>query len=526
VKEVTMAECESDSLKGGDLQLERDRLRGILDELDLQVADLDAQGCYRYVNSSYAERTGLERTEILGRHYREVLGEETYLAVRDRIEEALAGNLVRYCVRLPRRDGELRFYETSYLPRAVNGVRDGVLVFTEDVTERQRAEEERDLFEERLSHAQRLEALGTLAGGIAHDFNNILGVVMGYTELGLLKLPSDAPVRSYMEQVLQAAERAKNVVQQILAFSRTAEQQRQPIAVVPLLKEVVKLLRATLPSTIEIQEDLDPNCSQVVADPSQLHQVVMNLCTNAYQAMRSSGGCLEVAVHDVQLTLPGERDEGTYVQLTVRDTGCGMPAEVRKRIFEPYFTTREIGEGTGMGLAVVHGIVTSLGGNVAVESVPGTGSTFRVCLPVRQRVGDERASAPAAVQGTGERVLFVDDEEVLARLGEEMLATLGYRGVATSSSEEALRRFREDPEAFDCVITDQTLPHMTGAELARELLALRPGLPVVLCTGHSELIDEQGARELGIRQFLLKPLDLKQLAAAVAAALGRGAREA
>ena len=499
---------------------DRDRLHAVLDELEVQVADLDAQGRYRYVNRSYAERAGLPREQIVGRTCREVLGPEDYAALAQRLEEAPSGQPMRDSVRLPRHDGALRSYETRYLPLTRDGRGDGLIVVTKDVTAFQRATEERNLFEERLVQAQRMEALSTLAGGIAHDFNNILGVVMGYTELSLLKLGSDTPVRPHLEQVLTAADRAKHVVHQILAFSHASEQRHQPVAVVSLVKEVLKLLRATLPSTIEIIETLDPGTSQVVADPSQLHQVVMNLCTNAYQAMRDRGGRLEVGLSDVQLTAPGEEVEQGYVQLSVVDTGCGMTSQVSQRVFEPYFTTRPVGEGSGMGLAVVHGIVTGLGGRVVVESTPGEGTSFQVCLPVWVRLP---AAAPAEARlprGTGERILFVDDEAALAHLGEELLGTLGYRATATTSSVEALELFRADPDAFDCVITDQTLPRMTGAELVTQLLQLRPNLPVILCTGHSELIDEQMARELGAREFLLKPLELKRLAGAVASALG------
>jgi PAS domain S-box-containing protein len=500
---------------------EGDRLHDLLDELEVQVADLDARGCYRYVNRSYAACFGLPPGQIVGRSLKEVLGPEGYAAAAQHLATAEAGRAAGYEVRLPRHDGALRCYQIRYLPRSLEGQGDGVWELRTDVTERQRAEEERDRFEERLAQAQRMEALGTLAGGIAHDFNNVLGVMMGYTELSLLRLGDDTPVRANLEQVLTAADRAKQVVHQILAFSRTSEQRHQPVAVVSLVKEVLKLLRATLPSTIEIVEDCAPGTSQVVADPSQLHQVVMNLCTNAYQAMRDRGGRLTVGLGDVPPDSGGGEAGAGFVQLTVADTGCGMSAAVRERVFEPYFTTRPRGEGTGMGLAVVHDIITDLGGRVEVESEPDRGSTFRVLLPAWVRppaVADTEARLP---RGGGERILFVDDEAALARLGEKMLGSLGYRATATTSSVEALERFRAEPEGFDCVITDQTLPRMTGAGLAAELLRLRPDLPVILCTGHSELIDERGARQLGVREFLLKPLELKDLARAVAGVLGR-----
>jgi len=499
---------------------EQERLYALLDGLEIQVADLDGEGRCRFVNRSFAEQLGQAPADILGRPCRDVLHPETYELLAHPLTQAQAGYATHFGARLRGGNGVLHAYEIRCTPHTPGRSGNGAYLFLEDVTGFQRSLEERHLFEERLAQAQRMEALGTLAGGIAHDFNNILGVVMGYTELSLLKLGPDTPVRAHLEQVVAAADRAKNVVAQILAFSRTTEQQHQPVTLAPLLKEVLKLLRATLPSTIEIVETIDPGTSQVVADPTQLHQVVMNLCTNAYQAMRDRGGRLEVSLHDVPSDASGEASEQNYVQLSVTDTGCGMTPQVRKRVFEPYFTTRPVGEGTGMGLALVHGIATGLGGRVLVESTPGQGSTFRVCLPawVRPATAATKDKLP---RGSGERILLVDDEEALCQLGKEMLGTLGYRATATASSVEALALVRANPQDFDCVITDQTLPRMTGSELLTALLELRPDLPVILCTGHSELIDAAGARRLGAREFLLKPLDLKRMAWAVASALDR-----
>jgi signal transduction histidine kinase len=380
---------------------------------------------------------------------------------------------------------------------------------------------ERRRLEAQLRQAQKLEAIGTLAGGIAHDFNNILTAILGYTELALGDIHQKSNAWNYLHEVRKAGLRAKTLVQQILTFSRRTEQPRQLVQLPALIEEALVLLRASLPSTIEIRQAITQEVGPVLADPTQLHQVLLNLCANAAHAMRETGGCLEVRLEAVDIDEPvtaqhPELPPGPYVCISVTDTGQGMTPAVMERIFEPFFTTKAPGEGTGMGLALVHGIVTSHGGAVTVASVVGQGTTFTVYLPQStdktcDAAPQEGASVTAAPPGA-ERVLFVDDEAVLVSLGEAILQRLGYEVVACTSSTEALAAFRAAPQRFDVVITDQTMPHMTGEGLAQTIRRLRPDVPIILCTGFSAGMHAERARELGIDALLMKPLAKQELA--------------
>ncbi|MEW6594111.1 MAG: response regulator [Thermodesulfobacteriota bacterium] len=387
--------------------------------------------------------------------------------------------------------------------------------FAKDITEQKKMAAQ-------LQQAQKMQAIGTLAGGIAHDFNNILGAVLGYTDLALLEIPAENRLlRERLEAVLQAGMRAKGLVGQILAFSRQNETRRDPLEIGPIVKEALKLLRASLPATIEIRQEIERRPLSILADPVHIHQVLMNLCTNAAHAMRGGSGVLtvrleEVAVDAALAEVHPDLAPGPYVRLTVRDTGHGMEPGVMARIFEPFFTTKEVGDGTGMGLAVVHGIVKEHGGAVVAASEPGKGTVFEVYFPCHEVEQLSAVTAERALPRGRERILFVDDEPVLARLGEEMLTRLGYRVTAFTSSVEALQAVAGRPDGFDLVVTDLTMPKMTGLELARRLTA---DLPVVLCTGYSEEAVEEAAREIGIACCLRKPLDLQELALAVRAAL-------
>ena len=380
---------------------------------------------------------------------------------------------------------------------------------------------ERKRLEAQLRQAQKMEAIGTLAGGIAHDFNNILTAILGYTELALDDIRQESTAWNYLHEVRKAGLRAKTLVQQILTFSRRTEQLRTPVPLPLLIKEVLALLRASLPSTIEIRQEVTPDVGIVLGDPTQLQQVLLNLCTNAAHAMHVTGGRLEVRLEAVVVDAPmiarhPELQPGPSVCITVADTGHGIPPEVLERIFEPFFTTKGPGEGTGMGLALVHGIVTDHGGAVLVDSVIGQGTIFTIYLPrsaepAQSAASQEEAAASGAQPGT-ECVLFVDDETILVSLGQAILQRLGYDVVACTSSVEALEVFRAAPRRFDLVITDQTMPHMTGEVLAQELRRLRSDIPIILCTGFSHVMHAERARELGIDAFLMKPLAMQEFA--------------
>jgi PAS domain S-box-containing protein len=382
-----------------------------------------------------------------------------------------------------------------------------------DITESKRLETQ-------LQQAQKMEAIGTLAGGIAHDFNNILTPIISYTELALFQLADDSPMRFNLERVVNAGLRARDLVKQILTFSRQSDQQRIPLKVAPIVKEALKLLRASLPTTVEIRENIKADSGTVLAGPTQIHQVLMNLCTNAGHAMREKGGVLEVTLVDVDLDSYAAAEypdfvPGPCVKLTVSDTGHGMGREIMERIFDPFFTTKEVYEGTGMGLPVVYGIVKSYGGAITVDSEPGKGATFTVFFP-KIDVGEQLQAEPAETLPTGnERILVVDDEEVITDSLRQTLESLCYNVDARTSSIEALEVFRARSDNFDLVITDQTMPNMTGEMLAKELMIIRSDIPIILCTGFSEMISEAKSKAIGICGFVMKPIVISELAKAV-----------
>jgi len=425
--------------------------------------------------------------------------------------------------------GSYRWFEdNAILIRDGNGEPKEIAGIWLDITESKLAEEERLRLAEQLQQAQKMESIGTLAGGIAHDFNNILTAIIGYAELVKQRLTRDSEIWIYQQQVIRAGMRARDLVQQILAFSRQAPQEYKPLKIHVFVKEALKLLRSTIPTTIEITQSINPDCGTVMADPTQIHQIVMNLCTNAYQAMRETGGVLAIGLHEVEVRdgdyLAGLRlAPGRYVMLDVSDTGPGIRPEIKNRIFEPYFTTKDKGEGTGMGLAVVHGIVQSHHGHISVYSEPGKGTTFHVYLPC---VAVEPNMAEIEVEGAvprgHERILMVDDEEEIIAVSRQILEELGYTVTAVTDSIEAWHIFQRHPQGYDLVITDMTMPGMTGAELAMKILGLRSGMPIMLCTGFSEQISEEKAKSLGIKAYITKPVLRNDFAMVIRRTLDEG----
>ncbi|MEW5724168.1 MAG: ATP-binding protein, partial [Thermodesulfobacteriota bacterium] len=473
----------------------------------------DIEGNIEYVNPATERVTGYPRDELIGRNPRIFKsGRQDEAFYRNLWETILRGEV--WTGRLTNRckDDALIEQQATISPiRDSSGKISGFVAVRRDVTEQVRLESQ-------LVQTQKMEALGTLAGGIAHDFNNILGAILGYTEVALMDTPGDGGARASLGQVLKACERARNLVHQILTFSRKTEQERMPLEVGPIAKECLKFLRASLPATIELRKGVAFRSGKILADPTQIHQVIMNLCTNAAQAMRATGGVLElgldiVTISGQQAHLMDELPPGDYQVLAISDTGPGMIPEVKNHIFEPFFTTKERGEGTGLGLSVVHGIVKGHGGTVNVYSEPGQGAVFKVYLPL---VEGRKEAGPAPRQipppGGTERVLFVDDEASLVEVARHMLEFLGYDVTTFTDSREALEMFKSDLAAFDLVVTDQTMPKMTGAELAREMMALRPDLPIILCTGFSHQVDAASARALGIRRLLPKPFTHQEMA--------------
>jgi PAS domain S-box-containing protein len=428
-------------------------------------------------------------------------------------------DLIPVEIELKRKDGRLITVELNAFPVTIKGEMH-LLEIARDVTQRKREEQERKQLEQRLMQAQKMEAIGTLAGGIAHDFNNILTGVIGYSELALSDIGNEQELMRLLGEVLKAGNRAKDLVGQILTFSRyEGDQTVQNVKVKAVAEDVLNMMRATLPSTIEIRNWLESEVC-VLADPVQLHQVLMNLCTNSGQAMMERGGVLEVRVSDLLpdadlLERYPELPPGPHVEIAVKDTGKGIEEEVMGKIFDPYFTTKPQGEGCGLGLSIVHGIVKTIGGVLVAQSEPGLETVFRIYLPAAGGILPESDKTEMVFPTGQERILFVDDEPTVIEIGQSILEKMGYRVEAKSSGVEAIESFENNPTAYDLVITDMTMPVMTGKELSERMMSIRSDIPIILCTGFSHQIDREKALEMGIKAFIIKPFNLQQLAEVV-----------
>lgn len=379
---------------------------------------------------------------------------------------------------------------------------------------------ERKQFESRLRQAQKMESIGTLAGGIAHDFNNILGIILGNTELALDDVPEWNPATHNLQEVVKASLRAKDVIRQLLSFSRGSEPTKKPVAIGPIIKESLRFMRSSLPVTIEIRMNIPGQVDTILADPTQIHQIIINLCTNASHAMEENGGILEINLtnlvldNESSLQYP-DSTPGNYVCLSINDTGSGILPEIKERIFDPYFTTKGVGKGSGMGLAVVHGIVKNHNGSISVYSEPGKGTCFKILIPaVEQPVETQLGKNINPVKGSG-NILLVDDEKAILDMGRQMLERLGYRVIVQSNPLEALNLYKSRPNMFDLIITDMTMPQMTGDKLSKEILKIRPDMPIILCTGFSEKINKEYASQIGIRKYIEKPLNKRELSIAL-----------
>ena len=501
-----------------DLQESKIRYETLIDSMNEGLCAVNKDMQISFANQRFAEMLGFPLKNLVGLDPKQFLDENNWNIVLKQFSDRKRGRMESYELSWRRLDGTL--IPTIMSPRPIwddQGDFDGSFSIITDISKQKKAEEEKRRLELQLRQAHKMEGIGTLAGGIAHDFNNILAIMLGNADIALYSLPEFHSARHQLEAILQAGNRAKDLIKHILMFSRTSDNKLKPLGLSQIINEGLKLLRAAIPTTIEITPRIDKNSAIINGDPTQIHQVLMNLATNAAHAMEDSGGTIEVTLGNVTLTekeLVEEQDTapGDYVQLAVKDTGYGISPEIMDRIFDPYFTTKEANKGSGMGLAVVHGIIRSHSGFVKVHSKPGKGSTFLVYFPALVETAPIVKEEEVPLPTGRENILFVDDEKMMVTIGKKMLEHLGYSVTAMNDSQEALKKFRSHPNDFDLIITDQTMPQMTGAELSQKILSTRPDIPIILCSGYSNQIDSVKSQKIGIKAFATKPLMKKELA--------------
>ncbi len=516
-----------------ELRQSEQRFKGLFECAPDPYYLLDLNGKLTDCNKAATDILGCSRDELIGRSIYELnlfssKDLEAAVSVLDRSRFDYPSLPEEFTLNLG--DDRQVSLEVRSFPTIIGG-QTMVLGIARDITERKRMEEERKQIEAQLHHSQKMEAIGTLAGGIAHDFNNILSAIIGYSDLALCEMSKESQPHYYVEQVLKSGFRAKDLVKQILEFSRQGNLEKKPLKLCSIVNETVKLLKATIPSSIDIVVNLSAEYDWILADATQMHQVLMNLCTNAWQAMREGVGTLrvnleEICVDSSMRNIHPELREGLHLKLEISDTGHGMSPEVMGRIFEPYFTTKGIGEGTGLGLAVVQGIVKDHEGAISVESRPEKGTTFGIFLPQFDRGEEEKKEMVQQPLAGDETILYVDDEPALTDIGKMMLEQLGYRVTTRCSSIEALEAFRAQPDKFDVVVTDLAMPQLRGTDLAQEIIRIRPGMPVILCTGFSQRIDLDKAKSAGVHEVVLKPATATELAAAIRRVVGAARRPA
>lgn len=475
----------------------------------------DIVGAIQYVNPAFEQVSGYSKEEAIGKNPRILRSgaqnNEFYKEMWDTITSGSTwkGHLIN-----KKKNGELYEEDVTISPIFdVDGAIFGYVAVKHDVTRE-------GMLEKQIRQSQKMEAMGTMAGGIAHDFNNILTAIIGYSEMAAESAPKDSEEKEFIEEALKASLRAKELVKQILTFSKRRETELKPLKLNIAVTESLKFFRASLPATIELAANIDESAGQIMGDATQISQVVLNLCTNAEYAMRDKGGVLSVTLASIEV----DRDfasahqalsEREYIHLTITDTGVGIDAETQDRVFEPFFSTKPSGEGTGMGLAVVHGIIRSFGGAIFLESEPGQGTIVNVYLPKIERETKSDGATEVPIAGGDERILLVDDERVIVSMWQRSLEKIGYSVTATTLPKDALSLFTASPDAFDIVITDQTMPNMTGVELASKIAAIKPGMPVILCSGHGPGAYEESAKEAGVKKYLIKPMTKRTLAQAI-----------
>jgi PAS domain S-box-containing protein len=500
-----------------ELRESEEKFRVIIETMNAGIIMMEAEGKILFTNRHMASMLGYSYEEFAGTNYLDYIHPSERGSGLTNLRSLSCGDTEYLSTQRHylRKDGhDLWGYVSARRLVTADGKSQVVNVIS-DMSELKQAEREKKILENHLRQAHKMEAIGTLAGGIAHDFNNILTAVIGYAEMIRYKT-SDTAILPFIEQVLKASNRASDLVQQILTFTRQKEQQNKPILVTPIVKEALKLLRSSLPATIEIRQIYENYKDTILADPTQIHQVLMNLCANSAHAMQDQSGVLTVRLsqEDFSVNPRGihtELKNDSYLKIIVTDTGHGIDPSIIDKIFDPFFTTKQAGQGTGLGLSVVYGIVRNIGGTISCTSKPGKGTIFTLYIPLSDADESIEMEMIESIPGGNERILFVDDEEIIVSLGREMLSSLGYDVTARSSSLDALTDFRANPDQFDLVITDMTMPNMTGVMLTKEILKTRPPMPIILTTGFSELINEEKAKEIGIKALLMKPISIQDL---------------
>jgi len=482
------------------------KLGAAVQQSPVSIIITDLEGCIEYVNPKFCNLTGYSKQDAIGKNPNILQSGMAPTGLYNNLwETILAGKEWRGEFQNKKKNGE-HYWEDALISPIFNsdGAITHFLAVKEDITDRKQ-------FEKHILQTQKMESIGNLAGGIAHDFNNILFPIVGMSELLLEDLPPDSLDYENANEILKAGKRGSELVKQILTFSRQNEHKMMPMRIQQVLKEVLKLSRSSIPVDIKIKQNIQQNCGMVDADPTQVHQVAMNLITNAYHAVEPSGGEIIVElsetdcnIYDLQST---SLAPGLYAVLTVSDSGVGIDPIILGKIFEPYFTTKEQGKGTGLGLSVVYGIIREHKGDIRVDSEIGKGTTFTVYLPVIKKLNQSKDIGTIDQIPTGtERVLIVDDEISVAQLEKQMLERLGYTVIEYSSSQIALDAFRKTPYSYDLVISDMTMPDMTGDRLAQKLISIRSDIPIIICTGFSKRIDREKSEVMGIKGFLMKPI--------------------
>lgn len=500
-------------------------LSNIINSMPSVIIGIDPELKIRHWNKTAEITTGLREQDVLNQPLKDVC--PSIESRKEEIRMAIGQSQITYFQRIksffPKKNNSIS--DITVYPLESNGI-DGAVIRVDDVTRSVAAENERKMLEDQLRQAQKMDALGTLAGGIAHDFNNLLGAMLGSSELIYHCIEDPAKVRSHIDRIEKAGLRARDLVRQILAFSRRTETEKKPVDIHTLIEETLSFMRASLPATVEIRQEICTDALYVIGDATQLHQVIINLCTNALHAMAEGGGKIEivldsVSIEDQPIAIQHNAASGPYCKLSVSDTGCGMDPAALDRIFEPFYTTKAPGEGIGLGLSVIHGIIKAHNGFINVTSMPGKGSCFEIFLPCRTDSPPQQVSfeKPPSAIGNNERIMFIDDEEHLVEIGQEMLKSLGYRVDGFLDAVNALSFFEQDPHRFDLIITDMTMPGMTGDHLIRKILLIRPEIPVIIASGFNAQITPDQTAEMGISALLNKPYSIYELSIAIKTAL-------